>query len=174
LASAVAIAYAFHTESDCREADMTHDAMAQVAAQREQLAEKARLPWWFWALFTIATVGLVGGPLFARALPGDVSTYVITWPSILVYALADRLVRWTRGISISTRMTAYPSARVPGIAFLGIGIVGIVGVSTLHRPGLFGWAVALLVVASVLMVGAMVAMQRAMLADIRDGRVRSA
>ncbi|MCD2197421.1 hypothetical protein LQ327_29025 [Actinomycetospora endophytica] len=153
---------------------MTHEAMAQVAAQREQLAEKARLPWWFWVLFTVATVGLVGGPLFARALPGDVSTYVITWPSILVYAVADRLVRWTRGISLSTRMTAYPSARRPGIAFLLIGIVGIIGVSTLHRVEQLPWAVAVLVLATVLMVGAMVAMQRAMRRDIREGRVRSA
>jgi hypothetical protein len=156
------------------EVDMTHDAMAQVAAQREQLAERARLPWWFWVLFTVATVGLVGGPLFARSLPGDVSTYVITWPSILVYAVADRLVRWTRGISISTRMTAYPSARLPGIAFLVIGIVGIIGVVTLHGAAQRPAAVVVLVVATVLMVGAMAAMQRAMLRDIRDGRVRTA
>ncbi len=153
---------------------MTHDAMAQVAAQRERLAEKARLPWWFWVLFTMATVGLVGGSLFARALPGDVSTYLVTWPSILVYVLADRLVRWTRGISISTRMTAYPSTRAPGIAFLVIAVLGVLGVVVLHRAEQLPAAIAVLVVATVLMVAAMVAMQRAMCRDIRAGRVRAA
>jgi hypothetical protein len=153
---------------------MMHDAMAQVTAQREQLAERVRLPWWFWVLFTIATVGLVGGSLFARALPGDVSTYVITWPSILVYVLADRLVRWSRGISISTRMTAYPSARAPGVSFLVVAVIGVIGVVVLQRQGLPVWAGVVVAVATVLMVGAMVAMQRAMRQDIRDGRVRAA
>ncbi|HEY2222043.1 hypothetical protein [Actinomycetospora sp.] len=152
---------------------MTHDAMAQVTAQREQLAEKARMPWWFWVLFTLATVGLIGGPLFSRALPGDLSDYAISLPSILIYLVADRLVRWRRGISISSRMTAYPSAKGAGIAFVVLGIAGIVGVSTLHGPGQLPWAVAVVVVATVLLVGTMVVVQRAMLADIRDGRARA-
>lgn len=52
---------------------MTHDAMAQVTAQREQLVERVRLPWWFGVLFTIATVALVGTmAVMQRAMRADI------------------------------------------------------------------------------------------------------
>jgi hypothetical protein len=154
---------------------MTHDAMAQVAAQREQLAERARLPWWFWALFTIATIGLLGGALFARALPGDVSVYVVTWPSVLVYLLADRLVRWRRGISLSTTtMRDYPSSRAAGIGFVLVAAVVVVAVGWLARHDVLVWAAVVAGVGTCLAVGAMVAVQRGMRADIRHGRARAA
>ena len=153
---------------------MTHDAMAQVTAQRAQLAEKARLPWWFWVLFTIATVGLLGGALFARALPGDVSVYVVTWPSLLVYLLADRLVRWRRGISLSTAtMRDYPSSRTAGIGFVLVAAAVVVAVGWFVRHDVLVWAAVVAGVGTCLSVGAMVVMQRGMLADIRDGRARA-
>lgn len=152
---------------------MTHDAMALVAAQRENLAERARLPWWFWVLFVAATIGLIGGPL-TRTWLGDPGHYAVFLPSALVYVLAERLVRRSRGVSFSGRtMRAFPSSRWPGIAFMVVVAVAfLVVVSTTRAyPAV---AVTALVVGTVLAVGAMVWTQRAMLADVRAGRVRPA
>ena len=154
---------------------MQQDAVARVQAQRAALAERARLPWWFWVLFGLATVGLVGGSLFSRALPGDVSTYAVLWPSLLVYLAADRLVRWRRGIRISSAILRdYPSARAAGIGFVALAAVGVVAVAWLTRHGVLTWAVVVTVVVTALALAAMGVVQRAMVSDIREGRVRAA
>jgi hypothetical protein len=149
---------------------MEQDALAQVHAQRAALAERARLPWWFWVLFALATLGLVGGPVISQLLPGDVTTYAVQWPAIAVYALAERLVRWSQGISLSTRMFEYPSSRIAGIVFLVVAVIGIIGVLGLQRSGLLVAAVVVVLVVSAVMVGAMVVIQRGMREDIRGGR----
>ncbi|MDL5160269.1 hypothetical protein [Actinomycetospora termitidis] len=151
----------------------TNDALARVAEQRERLAERARLPWWFWVLFSVATVGLVGCTLIQDRLPAGVGTWLVVWPSILVYLVAEWLVRRTRGISLSRRtFRDYPSARLPSVLFLVAALVGmfVVMVTAHVRPDI---AVVALVVAAPLAVGAMVWVQHAMLADIRTGRVRT-
>lgn len=155
------------------EVEMTHDAMAQVAAQREHLADRARLPWWFWGLFGFATVGLIGGPLVQHWL-GEPSYYAVFLPSGLIYVLAERLVRRSRGISFSGRtMRAFPSSRRPGTVFVVVVAVAFLTVVTTTRtvPAV---AVTGLVVGTVLSVACMAWLQRAMLADVRAGRVRPA
>ncbi|MEJ2871154.1 hypothetical protein WCD74_25560 [Actinomycetospora sp. OC33-EN08] len=152
---------------------MTHEALARVAEQRDRLAERARLPWWFWVLFTLATVGLVGCTLIQEQLSAGVGTWLVVVPSILVYLLAEWLVRRTRGISLSRRtFRDYPSARLPSVLFLLAALAGmfVVMVTAHVRPDV---AVVALVIAAPLAIAAMVWVQHAMLADIRAGRVRS-
>lgn len=150
------------------------DPLTAVDAQRAALAERARLPWWFWVLFGVATVGLIGGPVFGHLLSPGLGNLLVLWPSILVYVLADRLVRRSRGVRLSSRtFRDYPSSRVPGVAFLVVAIVGMISVMFLVHHHL-GIAIVVVAVSSALAVGFMAAMQRAMIADLRAGRVSPA
>ena len=153
---------------------MEHDAMTQVHAQRAALAERARLPWWFWVLFALATLGLVGGPVLARTLPSPVPAAAIQVASVLVYLLADRLVRRHRGVRLSSAVLRdFPSARVAGIGFVVVVAIGVVVVTWMAAHGVLLGATVVTLVTAGLALAAMGTAQRAMVGDIRDGRVRS-
>jgi hypothetical protein len=152
---------------------MENDALTQVRAQRAALAARARLPWWFWVLFALATLGLVGGPLLTTTLSPVVAA-VVQVVSILVYLLADRLVRWRRGVTISSAvLRAYPSARAAGTGFVVVVAVGVVAVTWLAAHGVLAAAVVVTLGTAAVALALMAVAQRAVVADIREGRVRA-
>lgn len=153
---------------------MSHEALTEVARQRERMAERALLPWWFWVLFALATTGLVGGTLIQEWIGAGIGAWTVLAPSILIYLAADRLIRRSRGIRLSSRtLRDYPSARFPGVVFVLVAVAGMLTVMlTAHAATVT--ATLALVVTVPLAVLAMAWMQARMRADIRAGRVRAA
>ncbi|GAA1282646.1 hypothetical protein [Saccharothrix xinjiangensis] len=99
--------------------DEAERALAEVRRQREAMAERVSLPWWFRVLFAAAWGGVLAGPALMRdheRLSVPEFPYVLVAVVVLLVTLAD--YRRRSALHTVVRSRAYPSLRgqVPATA----------------------------------------------------------
>jgi hypothetical protein len=149
------------------------DAMlGELARQRATLASRIRLPWWYVALFGVATAALLSAPVVVQRVSDTAGTWGLLWPAILVYLLSDRLLGPATGVRLSRgTLRAYPSSRTAGIAMLLVVVGGTIGVYLLLAADMLPQALVVIVVATVAAVRCLVSQTAAIRRDVQDGRV---
>jgi hypothetical protein len=147
------------------------NALDLVRRQREALADRARTPVWYPALFGLAVLALLAVPFVARAASPKVANWAVVLPAVAVLLLQDRLLGLVTGTKLARgTLRAYPSSRPAGIAMLVVVVAGVVGVNLLLGFGQVAFAVLVAVVATGLAVRCLVRQGAAIREDIRAGR----
>lgn len=139
---------------------------------RAQMAEKARLPWWYVTAQGLAMLGLLLQAPVSRLTPAASVYAGLGWPIAIVVLLGPLLLRRVRGAELGRApLATYPSTRRLGITFLVVALVGVLVVNLLARDDLIVSAM----VVAVLLAAASTAYQlrenAAIRRDIRDGRI---
>ena len=154
--------------------DVTADpaALARLRAQRSQLAERMRPPWWY--LTGAAVIGALtfGFPIAARYLPAGFTI----WPFLAVALAATLLLQWglTRatGIKVGFRNLRYPAAGRPvRIAAAAVSVGAITAEHFLIERDLLATAIAVAVLAVVTEVALLQVQLRGIRQELRAGGV---
>jgi hypothetical protein len=146
-------------------------ALDEVRRQRAALAERARTPAWYLALFGLAVLALLAMPFVARATSAAVANWVVLLPAVAVLLLQDQLLGLVTGAKLARgTLRAYPSSRPAGIAMLVVVVAGVIAVNWLLNADQVGVAVVAAVVATGLAVACLVRQGAAIREDIRTGR----
>jgi hypothetical protein len=152
--------------------DVTGDpaALARLRAQRSQLAERMRPPWWY--LTGAAVIGALtfGFPIAARYLPPGFPL----WPFLAVGLAATLLLQWglarATGIKMGFRNLRYPaSGRPVRIAAAGVSIGAITFEHLLIENGLLATTIVVAVLAVVTQVALLQVQLRGIRQELRTG-----
>lgn len=149
------------------------DHTTPIEHAREQMAENARLPWWFVAAQTGALLAVLVQPPLTRLHPHAGIYAALGWPFAIALFLGRRILTRRRGAQFGRGSLArYPSTRRVGTAFLLIAVIAILAVHLLTR----GHQITLAIVAAIALAAGTAAYQvwenRTVLRDIRSGRAR--
>ena len=153
---------------------MNDETDGRVLAQqaRGALADRARLPWWFVVVQTLALLSMLGAPIVSKLVPGGWVYPVMLWAGLVVILLGQLLLQRLQGALFSSKtLRVYPSTRRSGLIFLVVFVVLVAAEIVLLLAGLPTAAVPVVIVAAVAWGVFLVQRNAAMRRDIRDGRV---
>ena len=121
--------------------------LEQLRAQRAQLADRLRAPWWYLPVFTVGMALICAVPIGTHyvAEEGNWSTIVAL---VLFYLLQQALARST-GVAVS-RTLRYPSGRAAGIAMMAVVVAALVAEWLLLRHAMVTAAIVAAVLATVI------------------------
>ena len=147
------------------------DGRAVAERVRAQMADRARLPWWYVTVQGLAMLALLLQAPVSR-LTDSVGGYAaLGWPVVIVMVAGPMLLRRVRGADVGRpNLAAYPSTRRMGIAFLAVAAPGALVESLLAHHHLIVAAIALAVLLTAASTAYQVRENAAIRDDIRDGR----
>ena len=147
------------------------DGRAVAERVRAQLAEKARLPWWYVTAQGLAILALLLQPLVSRLTPSAGVYAALGWPVVIVMLAGPVLLRRIRGADVGRpSLAAYPSTRRMGIVFLVVAVIGVAVENLLAHQHRIVPAVLLAVGIAAAGTAYQLRENAAIRHDIRDGR----
>lgn len=139
--------------------------------QREALARRVRLPWWYVAVYAVAMGAVLGAPFVAHLVSPGWSNWIAVLPALIVVTLLDKQLARATGAQFSRRtLRAYPSARAAGIVTIVLCVPAILGEQILINTGQPLAAAGVLAAATAVVVGCLFWQARGIRRDVREGR----
>jgi hypothetical protein len=142
--------------------------LEQLRAQRAELADRVRAPWWYLAAFAVSLAVVCAVPVASHY-----SSIAGGWPdlaALAVFYLLQAALARVSGVSIGTRTLRYPSGRAAGVAMIVVVVAAVVAEGLLLRHGLLAAAVATGLAGAVAGTGCQLAHLRGIRRDLRAGR----
>jgi hypothetical protein len=141
--------------------------LERLRAQREQLVNRLRTPWWYLAAYGFTLALTCAVPIVSHYFNGAGA-----WSGLLgivVFYLLQQALAQTWGVSVGTRTLRYPSGRAAGIALMVVVIVASVVEIALLRRDLLAAAIVVGVLATLAGVACWWAHLRGIRYDLRTG-----
>ena len=82
-----------------------------AAQNREEIADRVKMPLWYTALSTLALIALFAAPALTKHGHREVAVWVITIPCVVVLGLVGWAIRQNSGLNLSRDSTALPSTK---------------------------------------------------------------
>jgi hypothetical protein len=144
-------------------------ALELLRVQRDRLADRMRLPWWYQSGAAILWALVFAGPFNTEHLPRQVPT----WPILLAALAVVCLMQWglsrATGIKLPFRNLRYRPGRPVGIAILVVSLAASETELLLIRHGLPAAAIAVAVLAVVAEMALLQAALRVTRRELRGG-----
>ena len=99
-------------------------ASARAANERDEVADRVRIPRWYMALSGLALVALFIAPALTKHGHREVAVWAITVPCVVVLGLIGFVIRQSSGLNLSRDSTALPSTRPVTYATLAAVAIG--------------------------------------------------
>ena len=141
--------------------------LERLRAQRAQLANRVRAPWWYLAAFAVVLALICAVPIASHYLSG-LGNWSALVAIVVFYLLQGALAR-ASGVAVGTRTLRYPSGRAAGIAMMVVVVAAVVAEMVLLRRGLLGAAIVVGVLATAVGAGCQQAHLRGIRRDLRTG-----
>lgn len=140
----------------------------RLRAQRAQLAERVRAPWWYLAVFAAVLALMCAVPFASNYLSPAAGSWSPVAALVLYYLLQAALAR-ASGVAAGTRTLRYPSARAAGFTMIAVVAAAVVAEALLVTHGLTSAAIAVGVLATAVGTGCQRAQLRGIRRDLRTG-----